>query len=71
MSTLQEIKTAISLLDPRDRAELAVELFAMDSTPDPEELEGALLRGLADVEAKRVRPLEDIKAMIPKWLSKF
>jgi predicted transcriptional regulator len=70
MSTLQEIKTAISLLNRQERALLAAELFAMDPAPDSEELEAALQRGLSDVEAGRVRPIEEVKAMIPRWVSK-
>jgi hypothetical protein len=32
-------------------------------------LEAALQRGLADVEARRVRRVEQVKAMIPRWTS--
>lgn len=70
MSTLQEIKTAIAQLTPEEKAMLAAELFASDSEPDPTDLEAALERGLRDVEAGRVRPLEDVLAMIPKWAAK-
>ena len=70
MSTLQEIKTAIARLDPRQKAILAAELFAMASEPDAEELEAALDRGLRDVEAGRVRPIEEGRDMIPRWVSK-
>jgi len=70
MSTLQEIKTAISHLNAQDKALLAAELFAMDMRPDEARLEAALARGLKDVEAGRVRPIEEAKAMIPGWTSK-
>ena len=70
MSTLHEIKTAIGHLNPRDKALLTAELFAMESEPDATELEAALERGLRDVEAGRVRPIEDVRAMIPGWISK-
>jgi predicted transcriptional regulator len=70
MSTLQEIKTAISHLNAHDQAVLTAELFAMDLEPDPEALEAALQRGLQDVEAGRVRPIQEVKAMIPQWVSK-
>ena len=70
MSTLHEIKTAIGHLNPRDKALLTAELFAMESEPDATELQAALDRGLRDVEAGRVRPLEDVRAMIPGWISK-
>ena len=70
MSTLHEIKTAIGHLNPRDKALLTAELFAMESEPDATELEAALDRGLRDVEAGRVRPIEDVRAMIPGWISK-
>jgi hypothetical protein len=58
MSTLQEIKTAIAHLNAHDKALLAAELFAMNAEPDEAALEAALERGLKDVEAGRVRPVE-------------
>jgi predicted transcriptional regulator len=70
MSTLQEIKTAIAHLNSHDRAVLTAELFAMDAEPDATELEASLERGLRDVEAGRVRPIEDVKGLIPQWISK-
>jgi len=70
MSTLQEIKSAIENLSPHDRALLTAELFAMNAEPDSGALEAALDRGLKDVEAGRVRPIEQVKAMIPRWTSK-
>lgn len=70
MSALQEIKTAIAHLDPREKAILTAELFAMEPEPDEMELEAALGRGLRDVEAGRVRPIEDVRDMIPRWVSK-
>jgi hypothetical protein len=71
MSTLQEIKTAIAHLNAHDKALLAAELFAMNAEPDEAALEAALERGLKDVEAGRVRPIEELKSMIPRWTSKF
>jgi predicted transcriptional regulator len=70
MSTLREIQTAIAHLNARDRALLAAELFAMNTQPDDLALEAALERGLKDVEAGRVRPIEEVKGMIPGWTSK-
>jgi len=70
MSTLHEIKTAIAHLNPREKAILTAELFAMASEPDEKELEAALERGLQDVEAGRVRPIEEVRDMIPRWVSK-
>jgi predicted transcriptional regulator len=35
---------------------------------DPE-LEAALARGLADVQAGRVQPMEDVRSMIPQWIA--
>jgi predicted transcriptional regulator len=71
MSTLHEIKAAITHLDPREKAILMAELFAMVSEPDERELEAALERGLRDVEAGRVRPIKEVMDMIPGWISKF
>jgi len=70
MSTLTEIKSAIAHLDPHDRAILTAELFAMESEPEPAELQASLRRGLDDVSAGRVRSIEDVRAMIPQWISR-
>ena len=70
MSTVQEIKTAIAKLNPRDRALLAAELFATNDATDDAELEVALQRALKDVEAGRVRAVDEVKTMIPRWTSK-
>lgn len=70
MSTLQEIKSAIGRLNARDKALLTAELFALNAKPDEEELERSLARGLADVEAGRVRPIDEVTKMIPRWASK-
>ena len=70
MSTLQEIKTAIAHLNAHDKALLTAELFAIETRPDEAALEAALERGLKDVEAGRVRPIEEVKSMIPRWASK-
>jgi hypothetical protein len=66
MSTLREIKTAIGNLNARDKALLAAELFAINTEPDAAELKIALQRGLRDVKAGRVRPIEEIRPMIPR-----
>ena len=70
MSTLQEIRTAIAHLQPRERALLTAELLAAEPEPDMLELEAALERGMADVAAGRVRPLSEAPAMIRGWLGK-
>ena len=70
VSTLQEIKAAIGQLNARDKAILAAEMFAADTQPDEKMLNDSLARGLADVEAGRVRPIEEVKNMIPRWTSK-
>jgi predicted transcriptional regulator len=70
MSKIQEIKMAIAQLPPREKAILTAELFALEPEPDAAELEAALDRGLRDVEAGRVRPIEDVRAMLPGWTTK-
>ena len=70
VSTLQEIRSAIGHLNARDKAILAAELFALNTEPDEKQLNDSLERGLADVEAGRVRPIEEVKGMIPRWTSK-
>ena len=57
-------------LNPRDKALVAAELFATNDEIDAVELEAAFQRGLDDVKAGRVRPVEKVKEMIPRWTSK-
>jgi predicted transcriptional regulator len=45
----------------------AAELFATNAEPDDGALDAALERGLKDVEAGLVHPVEEVKAMIPRW----
>jgi hypothetical protein len=71
VSTLQEIKAAIAGLNEHDKALLAAELFAeQDPVPDATRLAVSLERGLQDVEAGRVRPLEEARALISEWTTK-
>jgi predicted transcriptional regulator len=70
MSTLQEIRSAIALLAPQDRALLTAELLATEPEPNAEELKAALDRGLADVAAGRMRPISELREMIPGWIGK-
>ena len=70
MSTLDEIRTAITRLPARDQALLTAELFAISSEPDNAALEAALQRGLDDVAAGRVHEIHEVKKMIPGWTSK-
>lgn len=70
MSTLQEIKSAIGGLNADEKALLAAQLFAMNAEPDEAKLKASLDRGLADVQAGRGRPIEEVKSMIPRWSSK-
>lgn len=70
MSTLLEIKAAIASLPPADKAILTAELFAMEIEPDAALVESALERGLRDVEAGRVRTIEDVRSLLPGWISK-
>ena len=69
MTTLLEIKEAISHLPARDRAILTAELFAQEE-PVAFELESALDRGLNDVREGRVSPLQDLKGSVASWISK-
>lgn len=70
MSTLQEIKTAIGHLPAKEKAMLTAELFALGAEPDATELEAALDRGLDDVKAGRVQPIEKVRPMISEWITK-
>jgi hypothetical protein len=69
MTTLLEIKEAISHLPPRDRAILTAELFAQEE-PSAIELEAALEKGLNDVRDARIRPLQDLKGSVASWITK-
>jgi predicted transcriptional regulator len=70
MKTIEDIKTAIARLEPPARSLLIAELFANEAMPDEAALEAALQRGISDVKAGRVRPIEEVKALIPRWASK-
>ena len=70
MSTLQEIKTAIARLQPKERALLTAELLASEPEPDIQALEAALERGMADVDAGRVRAVSEVPSLIREWLGK-
>lgn len=71
MSTLQEIKTAIAGLNDHDKTLLTAELFAEQTSPlDDVQLERSLQRGLEDIRAGRVQPLETVITLIPGWTTK-
>ena len=67
MSTLEEIRTAITRLPAREQALLTAELFAISEEPDNAALETALQRGLDNVAAGRVHDVNEVKKMIPEW----
>ncbi|HEY0258002.1 MAG TPA: hypothetical protein VGC39_11205 [Candidatus Methylacidiphilales bacterium] len=72
MSTVTEIREAISQLKTEDRHLLLAELIATWQEPndnDPE-LVAALEQGLADDEAGLVHSLDEVRAMIPQWITK-
>lgn len=71
MSTLQEIRAAIAQLSEREQALLAAELSAKMPEPDPIELEAALQRGLDDVAAGRVICIDEARARLREWISKY
>jgi predicted transcriptional regulator len=72
MSTVTEIQEAISKLNAQDRYLLMAQLFATMPEPDENdpELLAALDEGLADEAAGRVYSIEEVRAMIPQWISK-
>lgn len=71
MSTVTEIREAISKLTEKERDLLMAELFA--TMPEPDENDPALLaaidEGLADAEAGRVYSIEEVRIMSDKWIS--
>ncbi len=72
MSTITEIREAIDKLNERDRSILMSQLFATLAEPDENdpELLAALDEALADEAAGRVHTVEEVRAMIPHWISK-
>ncbi|MBA3762324.1 MAG: hypothetical protein H0X04_03130 [Chthoniobacterales bacterium] len=68
--SIAEIRNAIDSLNPRDKALLTAELVAMNAEPELGQLEKALSRGVDDVDAGRVREVEEVKNMIRGWTSK-
>lgn len=72
MSTVTEIREAISKLNEQDRYLLMAQLFATMPEPDENdpELLAALDEGLADEKAGRVYSIDEVRAMIPQWISK-
>jgi predicted transcriptional regulator len=72
MSTVTEIREAISKLNAQDRFLLMAQLFA--TMPDPDEndpeLLAALDRGIADDDADRVYSVDEVRTMITQWTSK-
>jgi hypothetical protein len=73
VSTVTEIREAISQLSEQDRYLLMAQLFA--TVPEPDENDPALLAALdeaiADDDADRVHSIEEVRAMIPQWISKL
>jgi predicted transcriptional regulator len=72
MSTVTEIREAIGKLNAQDRYLLMAQLFATMPEPDENdpELLAALDEGLADEAAGRVYSIEEVRAMVPQWISK-
>jgi predicted transcriptional regulator len=66
VTTLVEIKEAISQLPARERAILSAELFAGEE-PTSASLEAALESGLRDVSEGRVRPLQELQGSVASW----
>jgi len=71
MSTVTEIRKAIGQLTEQDRYLLMAQLFATMPEPDENDAEllAALDEGLADEKAGRVYSIEEVRAMIPQWIT--
>jgi predicted transcriptional regulator len=72
MSTVTEIRDAIGKLTDQDRYLLMTQLFVATPGPDKNDpaLQAALDEALADMEAGRVHSIEEVRAMIPQWITK-
>ena len=73
MSTVTEIREAISKLTEKERDLLMAELFA--TMPEPDENDPALLaaldKAIADDDADRVYSIEEVQTMSDQWISKL
>ncbi len=72
MSTVAEIQQAINQLNEQERSILLTQLFATAPQPDENnpELLAALDRGIADDESDNVVSADEVRRMIPQWISK-
>ena len=71
MSTVTEIREAISKLNAEEREQLLAELFdamaeAHENSP---EFRGAIDEALADAEAGRVYSIEEARTLTEQWIS--
>lgn len=69
MTTVLEIREAISRLSERERNLLSAELFAVVE-PDQSALEKSLTKGLEDIKEGRVRPIARVREEISSWVSR-
>jgi hypothetical protein len=72
MSTVAEIREAISKLSPEDQSRLAEEILFTIPLPhenDPEFL-AKLDRSLAECDADNVHSIEEVDAMVSQWTTK-
>ena len=74
MSTLAEIQQAVTQLEETERAALALWLNSQTAfeltAADEQLLLRSLDRAIADLDAGRGVPIEDVRRMIPSWAAK-
>ena len=70
MSTVEEIKQAIEQLPPKEQARLRDWIYATEAKPDTVALEQALAKGMKAAREGRVKSVDEVRGMIPKWVGK-
>ena len=69
MSNLIEIQEAIEKLAPQERAELW-EWFQAQEVEETDEMLAAVDEGIRSIEEQGGTPAEEVRKLIPKWITK-
>jgi hypothetical protein len=69
MSSLAEIQNAIEKLGPEERAELW-DWFQAQEVEETDEMLAAVDEGIRSIEEQGGTPAEEVRKLIPKWITK-
>ncbi len=67
---MEKIQEAIIRLPPKEQSRLREWIYATEPEPGPAALEWALDIGLRAAREGRVKPVEEVRALLPKWAGK-